>query len=398
MACSSLYAAKVELGIDVFFQERRFEVLEGKRVGLVSNQTGVNGELIPLLDLFLQRAPAVKVVALFSPEHGWAGQHLAAEAVDKQPRVRGIPVHSLHGKARRPTEAMLQGIDVLIYDIQDIGSRSYTYITTLFYLMEEAAKRKIPVWVFDRPNPINGVTVDGPMMEKKWSSFIGYLNIPYCHGMTVGELARYFNEEYRVGCSCTVVPMKGWKRSMSYEDTELCWIPTSPHIPEADTPFFYASTGILGELGIVNIGIGYTLPFKLVGAPWIQGNSFAAALNAQKLPGVQFVPFCYRPFYGAFKGTDCGGVMIVVTDKQSYRPVTVQYMLIGLLKTLYPSHVQKALAKVSESEKGLFCKANGNEEMFGWLLKERYVAWKLIHYQEEERALFEEKRKKYFLY
>ncbi|MBI3211451.1 MAG: DUF1343 domain-containing protein, partial [Simkania negevensis] len=177
-----------------------------------------------------------------------------------------------------------------------------------------------------------------------------YVNVPYCHGMTIGELARFFNEEYKVGCKLKVIPMKGWKRSMSFKDTGLGWIPTSPHIPEPDTPLFYASTGILGELSIVNIGVGYTLPFKLVGAPWIDAKMFAEKLNNQKLPGVYFSPFHYRPFYGSYKDEECHGALIQIRNPKIYRPLAVQYMIIGLLKSLYPEKVKHALSKVEKTQ------------------------------------------------
>ncbi|MBS0604839.1 MAG: DUF1343 domain-containing protein [Verrucomicrobia bacterium] len=391
-------AANVELGVDVFFNEGMVSELKGKRVGLITNQTGVDSKMQSTIDLFLASAPDVRLVALYAPEHGLNGQAYAFEEVQDKKGPSGVPVYSLHGKTRRPTPQMLQGVDVLVYDIQDIGSRSYTYTTTLFYVMEEAAKHGIPVIVLDRPNPINGLIVDGPMLQKKWRSFIGYLNVPYCHGMTIGELARYFNDKYQVGCKLRVVGMKGWKRSMSFVDTGLTWIPTSPYIPEADTPQFYATTGLLGELSLVNIGIGYTLPFKVIGAPWIKARQLADKLNEQKLPGVYFMPFHYRPFYGAHKGKDCQGVMIAVTDSKSYRPVSSQYMILGVLKNLYPKQVIARLNAIEASKKELFCKANGNDEMLALIKEEQYVAWKLILYQKEEREQFIKERKKYLLY
>lgn len=293
---------------------------------------------------------------------------------------------------------MLRDIDVLIYDVQDIGCRSYTYTTTLFYSMEEAARQGITVFVLDRPNPINGLTVDGPMLQKKWRSYIGYINVPYCHGMTVGELARFFNGKYQIGCQLKVISMKGWKRSMCFADTGLTWIPTSPYIPEEDTPQFYAMTGLLGELSLVNIGIGYTLPFKVIGAPWINAHEFSGKLNQQKLPGVFFMPFHYRPFYGAHKGKDCQGVMIIVTDAKTFRPVSSQYMILGILKNMYPKHVMSRIQAVEASKKELFCKACGNDEMLTMIKEEQYVAWKLILYQKEEREQFMAERKKYLLY
>jgi uncharacterized protein YbbC (DUF1343 family) len=392
------YCANVQLGVDVFFQEGIVDELKGKRVGLITNHTGVDSAMRSTIDLFLERSPGLKLVALFAPEHGLNGQAYAFEEVEEMKGPAGIPVYSLHGRTRKPTEHMLQGIDVLVFDIQDIGCRSYTYTTTLCYVMEEAAKRNIPVMVLDRPNPINGLIVDGPMLQKKWRSYIGYLNVPYCHGMTIGELARFFNEKYQIGCKLKVIPMKGWKRSMSYADTGLTWIPTSPYIPESDTPHYYASTGLLGELSLVNIGIGYTLPFKVVGAPWIKAKQFSDKLNEQKLPGVHFLPFHYRPFYGAYKGKDCQGIMIIVTDSKSYRPVSTQYMILGILKNLYPKQVLAKLNELEALKKDLFCKANGNDDMLTLLREEKYVAWKLILYEKEERERFLQERKKFLIY
>lgn len=393
-----LFAAEpvVELGVDRFFSEGYQEAMKGKKIGLITNHTGVNRNLVSTIDLFL--GAHLNVVAFFAPEHGIDGLSYANEKIEHVKGPNGIPIYSLHGKTRHPTEKMLKNIDVLIYDIQDIGARSYTFATTLFYVMEEAAKKGIEVIVLDRPNPINGTTIDGPMLEEKWRSFIGYINVPYCHGMTIGELARFFNEEYKVGCKLKIISMKGWKRSMSFKDTGLAWIPTSPNIPEPDTPLFYASTGMLGELSLVDIGVGFSMPFKLIGAPWINAKAFADRLNEQKLPGVHFVPYHYKPFFGNYKGKDCQGVKIVVTSNQTYRPLAVQFLIMGILKTMYPKEIEKILHHMRPDKKNLFCKASGNEEMYALLCKEKYVAWKLIQYQKEERKAFSEKRKKYLLY
>jgi uncharacterized protein YbbC (DUF1343 family) len=263
--------------------------------------------------------------------------------------------------------------------------------------MEAAAKAGIEVVVFDRPNPINGITIDGPMLEEKWRSFIGYINVPYCHGMTIGELAIFFNEEYKVGCKLTVVPMKNWQRKMSFAETGLPWIPPSPNVPEPDTPLYCPLTGLMGELKMSNIGIGFTLPFKVVGAPWIKAHEFADQLNRQKLPGVYFQPFHYKPFWGLFKGIDCQGVLIRVTDPKIYRPLAVQYLLLGLLKSLYPKEFMQRL-NASPGSKNLFCQANGTEAVFRILAEEKYPAWKLINLQKTEREAFLDIRKKYLLY
>ena len=392
------HGKKIDLGVDVFFAEGYCKQLKGKKVGLVTNHTGVDGKLHPTLDLFLQAQNELTLSAIFTPEHGLTGHAYAAELIEKEEKIQGIPVYSLHGKTRRPTDQMLANVQVLIFDIQDIGCRSYTFCTTLFYVMEQAAKKHIPVIVFDRPNPINGLIVDGPMLQDKWRSFIGYVNVPYCHGMTIGELARFFNQEYKIGCNLKVVPMKGWKREMSFKDTHLAWIPTSPHIPEADTPLFYATTGMLGELSLVSIGIGYTLPFKIVGAPWIRADKFASSLNAQKLPGVHFQPFYFRPQYGLYKGKDCEGVLLVVTNEKTYKPIVVQSLLLGTLKALYPHKVQEKLSSLSRQNKNLFCLACGNADVLDILSKEKYVSWKLIQYQKEERETFLLLREKYLLY
>ena len=392
----SLFSNEVLLGVDVFFQEH-IEMLKGKKVGLITNQTGVNRNLKPTFHLLLENADTYSVVALFSPEHGIHGNAYASERVLDSKTKKGVKIYSLHGRSRRPTKEMLKDPDILIYDIQCIGSRSYTYLTTLFYVMEEAAKRKIPLLIFDRPNPMGGNIVDGPMLDQEKRSFIGYVNVPYCHGMTIGELAKLFNEEYRIGCDLRVIPMKGWTRSMSYQDTGLTWIPPSPHIPEPDTPFFYPSTGILGQLEIVSIGVGYTLPFKVVGAPWIDADEFAEKLNAQNLDGVFFISFHFRPFYGLYKGEDCQGVKIEITDREIYRPLNVQYLILGMLKSLYPEQFYARLEK-SFSSANLFSQANGTDEVYRILKQEKYVVWKLLNLGKAEREHFLKRRKQYLIY
>jgi uncharacterized protein YbbC (DUF1343 family) len=392
---SPLFSERVLPGVEVFFKEKQYKEWKDKKIALITNHTGVDGELRSTIHLFIEQESEYKVAALFSPEHGLFGQHYAWESVDHQ-KWRDIPVYSLHGETRRPKPEMLQGIDIVVYDIQCTGVRAYTYPTTLFYMMEAAAKAGIEVIVLDRPNPINGVMVDGPMLEEKWRSFIGYINVPYCHGMTIGELATFFNAEYKVGCKLRVVPMKNWERKMSFSDTGLTWIPPSPNVPEPDTPLYCPLTGLMGELKISNIGIGFTLPFKVVGAPWIKANEFADKLNSQKLPGIYFQPFHYKPFWGLYKGIDCQGVLLRITDPKIYRPLSVQYMILGLLKSLYPKEFMQRFNM--DGTKDLFCKANGNETVFQILSEEKYPAWKLIDFQKNEREAFLEIRKKYLIY
>lgn len=392
MLFSPLFGA-VQLGIDTLFEN--YDCLKNKNVGLITNHTAINSRFESTVDIFKKRKD-FKLVAVFAPEHGLYGDHYADNLVADS-ELEGIPLYSLHGKTRRPTDKMLANVDVLVFDIQDIGCRSYTYISTLFYSMEEAAKRNIKVVVLDRPNPLGGQIVDGPLLEEKWRSFLGYINIPYCHGMTVGELARFFNEEYHVGTDLVVIPMKGWKREMTFEKTGLRWMPTSPQIPEGDTPFFYPTTGLIGQLSLTSIGIGYTLPFKIVGAPWLNGEKLALKLNELKLPGVNFTPFYFRPFFGKFKSQECQGVKIFVTDAKSFLPVTTQYAILGVLKTLYPKQFKEALDGMMEvaSKKESFNKLNGSEEILRIISQENYFIWKIRERFQKDKEKFLPIRRKY---
>jgi len=389
---------KVKVGSDFLFTPEYISLIKNKKIGLITNHTAVNSKMQSTLSLIQQQAGlhGYSLAALFAPEHGITGSAYASEEIKDDKANSGIPIYSLHGKNRRPTPEMLKNIDVLVFDIQDIGTRSYTYITTLFLAMEAAAEQKITVVVLDRPNPINGITTDGPMLEDKWRSPVSYVNVPYCHGMTVGELAQWFNGEYQIGCKLKVVPMKGWRRSMSFAETGLPWIPTSPYIPEASTAFYYPTTGMLGELSLVNIGIGYTLPFKVVGAPWINALRFAEALNKQKFPGVHFEPFYYRPFYGKFSQEDCQGVLIMITHPALYLPVSTQYLLLGILKSLYPAQFKEAL-EAKQSRKEMFCKVSGTEEIYNLLTQKNPIVWKLKGYHQKERDVFRKKRQKYLI-
>lgn len=391
--------AKVTVGADLLFTEKFQEKLKGKQVGLITNHTAVNSNMESTVSLLKKNAKKhnYTIKAFFAPEHGITGSNHASELISDMKDEDNIPIYSLHGKTKRPTEQMLKNINVLIYDIQDIGSRSYTYIATLFYVMEEAAKQNIEVVVLDRPNPINGVVIDGPMLDQELRSIVGYINVPYCHGMTIGELALFFNGEYKIGCKLSVIQMKGWNRQMSFSDTGLAWVPTSPNIPEATTPFYYPMTGLLGELQIVNIGVGYTLPFKLIGAPWIDAKAFAKKLNEQNFPGVYFEPFYYKPFYGRFKNEACEGCLLVVTNPLTYKPVSTQYLIIGMLKGLYPEKFQEGII-ASKDRKEMFNKVNGSKDIYKIITEEINIVWKLRSFQEKQRTEFGVLRKKYLLY
>jgi uncharacterized protein YbbC (DUF1343 family) len=329
-----LHAAAVKLGIDVL-EDRQFAELQGKRVGLITNATGIDSQGNSTVDV-LRRAPGVKLVALFGPEHGvygsdWAGAYVAS-SID---RHTGLPVYSLYGKTRKPTPDMLKNIDVLIYDIQDIGCRSYTFISTLGLAMEAAGEAGIKFYVLDRPNPLNGNRVEGMMPAPGSHNFECQWDIPYVYGMTPGELA-YMIESSRGWIkkkpALTIVPMVGWYRSMYWDDTGLIWIPTSPHIPTADTSLYYVATGFLGEAGGINHGIGYTLPFKVVGHPSFNSFALADEFNAMQMPGLLFRPTTFMPFYGVFKSKLINGVQIFFTNPDQ---VNLCDLAVQILYTMY---------------------------------------------------------------
>ena len=300
LGCVGFAHAQVQLGIDVL-QSENFAVLQGKRVGLVTNQTGVDsaGRKTRLI---LKNAPGVKLVTLFTPEHGLDGTELAGKYVaSRRDKATGLIAHSLYGPTRKPSPQMLDGIDVLVYDMQDIGSRSYTYISTMVKCMEAAGERGITFVVLDRPNPLGGIRVEGPPIESRWISFVGQLPVPYCHGMTAGELARMANAKGWVSprCKLDVVPMRGWQRGMIWTDTGLRWVPTSPNIPRATSPLYYVATGIVGELAGLEIGCGGPMPFEIVSAKWLSAPQFTNYLRSLNMPGVSFSEYARSGFQGS---------------------------------------------------------------------------------------------------
>ncbi len=332
---------EVENGIDVLL-DNGFQRLRGKRVGLITNPTGVTRDLRSSVDV-LHDADGVELVALYGPEHGVRGDVNAGDHVqDSRDPATGVPAFSLYGRTRKPTPEMLEGVDVLIYDIQDIGSRSYTYISTMAVAMEAAAENGVAFMVLDRPNPLGGERMEGRPLDPKFTSFVGAFPIPYLYGMTCGELARMINDQgwlaNGVKCELTVIPMKGWRRSMTFDQTGLPWVPTSPHIPHARTAPYYAATGIMGELQVISEGVGYTLPFEIVGAPFIQdAGAFSQALNARRLPGVHFRPLYFKPYYiDRVKGKACGGAQIHLIDPSSADLTTLQFHVMDVVRRTYP--------------------------------------------------------------
>lgn len=385
----------ISTGIEVLKHDG-FKLLQGKRVGLVTNPTGVDNDLVSDIDI-LHKAPGVTLAALYGPEHGVRGSAHAGDYVGGgKDAATGVPVYSLYGKNRIPTKEMLKGIDVLVYDIQDVGSRSFTYISTLYNVMRAAVKHKIPVVVLDRPNPLGGEKVEGNITEDDCVSFVSQIKVPYIYGLTPGEVALYLNGEDMLGgkCDLTVVKMKGWKRKMTYEDTGLKWVLSSPHIPEASTNPFYSITGIMGELYNVSIGVGYTLPFKLIGAEWINAPEFAAAMNALQLPGYVFRPIYYTPYYGTGKGKELQGVQIYITDYHKANLTEVQWYALQELYRLYPDHDPMAEAT---KRADMINKVCGSKQIRKLFLK-RHLWSDAKPYWDKDIETWKNISKKYWLY
>ena len=331
----------VQTGLDVLRAEG-FAALRGKRVGLVTNHTGRARDGATAIDL-LFAAPEVKLVALFSPEHGIRGV-LDAQVPNEVDDKTKLRIHSLYGEIRRPTAALLDGRDAIVIDLQDIGARFYTYITTTAYVMEQAARRKVAVFVLDRPNPINGWQVEGPALDKESIGFTGYFPaMPIRHGMTLGELARLFNAENKIGADLTVVPMKNWRRDDWFDGTSLPWLNPSPNMRNLNEATLYPGIGAI-EGTNVSVGRGTDTPFEHVGAPWIDGVQLADALNARGLPGVRFYPVRFTPVSSKYAKEECQGVFLVVTDRAALRPVRVGLEVASALARLYPSQYQLASA------------------------------------------------------
>ncbi len=397
--CNTKEAAEpvvVKTGIEVLAQNN-FKQLEGKRVGLVTNPTGVNSDLVSTVDI-LHNAKNVELVALYGPEHGVRGDVHAGDKVgDSNDPATGLPVYSLYGKTRKPSPEMLEGIDALIYDIQDNGCRSFTYISTLGLLMEAAAEQGKEIIVLDRPNPLGGNKVEGNLVEDGYISFVSQFKIPYLYGLTVGELANLINGENMLGkqCKLTVIPREGWTRDMVYSDTKLPWVLPSPHIPQAETSYYYPASGILGELGYMSIGVGYTLPFQIFCAEWIKAEEFTNALNNLNLPGVRFRPLHIKPFYSVSAGENIQGSQVYITDYSVARLAEIQFYVMQVVAELYPDK-----AVFDNADKGRF-------RMFDLVSGSNYVREEfsknnkfsdIKEFWTKDEASFKELSSKYYLY
>jgi len=324
----------VKTGVEVY-EEMNSEPFAGKRLGIVTNQTGVDPFGHRTIDMFAGRAD-VKLVAIFSPEHGLEGK--ADSAVpDTVDRTTGVPIYSLYGETHKPTDAMLKGIDVLIFDVQDAGVRFFTYITTMGYCMEAAARHHISFVVFDRPDPLGGDVIEGPMLDADRTSFTGYFRMPVRYGMTVGELARMFNDVNHIGADLKVFPLRDWRRSATYDQTGLPWIPPSPNLRTVNAAFLYPGLEILQAAGI-SVGRGTDRPFELLGAPWIKADELTAALDRLKIPGVSVARAEFTPSSDPYRGKLCEGVAVTVTDRNGFRSMRMGLEIAEVLSRVYPDH------------------------------------------------------------
>jgi uncharacterized protein YbbC (DUF1343 family) len=339
---------RVQTGIDVLEAEK-FAALRGKHVGLITNHTGMDFQERSTVNL-LAHAPGVQLVALFSPEHGIAG-HADEKLPKSQDASTGLPIYSLYGEHLRPTDEMLQGIDALVFDVQDAGVRFYTYTTTMGYCMEEAARRGIAFYVLDRPNPLNGEIVEGPMLDPEKTSFVAYFPVPVRYGLTIGELAQFYNTENHINCQLHVIAMRNWHRNYFFESTGLRWLPPSPNLRTLKGAILYPGLEILQNAG-VSVGRGTEAPFEEFGAPWMNGGEVSAELNAKNLVGVHFVNQPFIPVSGLYAGQRCGGVGIRVADRGAVRSMRIGMEIAALLHKKYPEHfdVAKILFLVGNDE------------------------------------------------
>lgn len=388
----------VKPGVEVL-RDDGFEALRGKRVGLITNPTGVDNALRATVDI-LNDAPDVELVALFAPEHGVRGDVTAgAKVADTTDPSTGVKVYSLYGATRRPTAAMLRDVDAVVYDIQDNGCRSYTFISTMANAMEACAAQGKEFVVLDRPDPLGGTKVEGNKVDPGCESFVGALPIPYIYGLTPGELARMIVGEKMIKgaekLKLMVIPMEGWSRDMLFADTGMPWVLPSPHMPTPETALFYPATGIVGELDYLSIGVGYTMPFRTFAAPWINACKLAARLNAMKIPGVRFRPVNYKPYYGFGKGEQMGGVELYITDFEKAPLTLVQFYVMEALADMYPAH--KAFSAAPAARQKMFDKVTGSPQVHQ-LFSRCYRTADLLPLWNRDAASFSKDKAKYHLY
>ncbi len=376
----------VRPGVEVFV-EHPPAVVRGKRVGLITNQSGIDRQRRSTIDL-LRASTELTLVALYSPEHGIRGiaETRVTSSVDEK---TGLPVHSLYGETYKPTPQMLEGIDVLVYDIQDLGVRQYTYESTLALAMQAAAEKGIPIVVLDRPNPITGVILEGDILEPAYQSFVGIYPVLSRHGMTLGELAKMYDAEQRIGAELTVVPVEGWRRGMWWDQTGLPWVNPSPNIRRLEAAIHYPGT-VFFEAINVSEGRGTDLPFEQIGAPWLKNTEVVAAMNAMRLPGIRFETVAFRVAESANKypGQLLNGVRLILTDRDAYRPLATSLLMIDLIRRLHPDQFQWTDSTIER---------HGGTARLRRAIESGTLP-ELLHEWERDQAAFREKRAPYLIY
>lgn len=381
----------VTLGNETFLAQTWRE-LHGRSVGVVTNQTGVTSKLVTIVDA-IRENPAISLRAIFAPEHGVRGDRPAAAYVPSYVDERtGLPVYSLYGATRHPSAEMLEGIDVLLFDIQDVGDRAYTYISTLAYVMQAAARYNKAVWVLDRPNPIGGSIIEGPVLDPRFSSFIGLYQLPIRHGCTIGELARMYNDRFGIGARLEVVPMTGYTREMFWPETGLPWVKTSPNIPGWSTTLVYPATGLVGSAG-VNNGTGDVQPFKpffFAGGYRVDGPKLSDALNARALPGVRFHAASWMPMTGFWAGKTLTGVELQVYDRRAFRAVRTAVEVLVAVRSIAPNLLQLGNATIIDRDWGTDSLRKG--------LAAGLDADAILHPWEAATQAFDDMRQSYLLY
>jgi uncharacterized protein YbbC (DUF1343 family) len=392
------FSQKIKLGIDILERDN-FSILAGKNIGLITNQTGVNSRLETTHDI-LKHASNLKLVSVYSPEHGFKGIISSGQSFENYTdTISGINYFALYGKTAKPTKEMLQGIDVLVYDIQDIGVRSYTYISTLGLAMQAAAENKIPFIILDRPNPLGGYRIEGNVVEEDFKSFVSQYEIPYVYGLTCGELANLINTKRSIGnkikCKLQVVKMEGWQRWMKFSDTGLFWVPTSPNVPYQETPFYLVGSGVLGELVVFGIGITFTLPFQTFAAEWINDDSLAIAMNNLKLPGVLFRSISYKCLYGDWKDKILNGVQVYITDFLKVNLLELQFYFMQVHHQFYPD--KNPFELTTKNRLKMFDLVMGTDKIREKFSK-RFMVDDIKNYFQKDSNWFKKLSKRYYLY
>lgn len=395
------YSAPVKLGIDNLI-ESNFELLKGKRVGLLTNNTGRTSSL-ELTANVLSESSECNLTAVFTPEHGFYTTIPAGHKVSDD-KLFGVPMYSLYGSNRRPTKEQLMKCDIIVTDIQDIGIRSYTYISTVYKMMDACAEYNVPIIILDRPNPLGGTVVDGNILKKGYESFLGVVPVSYIHGCTIAELAVMINKEGWLPadkkgaarqCDLTVVKMSNWQRWMVWESTGLQWIPTSPHIPSVDAVRGAAMLGIFGELGTIQIGIGTTLPFQYIGLPNMNVKTVAANLKSLSFPGVDLLIAKFRPFYGLFNGKDLDGFLLRFNSNTHFKPYSTGIEIMLSVRKVFPELFPRE--GIKDSKRSLFIKATGTDEIYNAFLK-RATDGYILSLSQKGLEDYLQTRSKYLLY